>query len=92
MMESKAKRPSYKSEKAKVYRDSDSEDDEDEMSDYAPPINVMTTRVEAAMGSATYHIPRACSVAADNKPHKVSHLADPQFKGLNKTFNITTLS
>jgi uncharacterized protein (TIGR02231 family) len=72
MIESKAKRPSYKSEKAKVYRDSDSEDDEDEMSDYAPPINVMTTRVEAAMGSATYHIPRACSVAADNKPHKVS--------------------
>jgi uncharacterized protein (TIGR02231 family) len=37
-----------------------------------PAVQVLGTQVEKAMGSATYRIPRAATIEADNKPHKVS--------------------
>lgn len=78
------KRPrAFKAKRAYREEVEDDEDSDSSDDDYsAPAINVMTTRVEAAMGSATYHIPRACSVAADNKPHKVR-------QGLTQTFEIS---
>ncbi len=36
------------------------------------PVQIMGTQVEKGMGSATYRIPRAATIEADNKPHKVS--------------------
>eukprot|EP00029_Vermamoeba_vermiformis_P008284 TRINITY_DN3828_c0_g1_i1.p1 TRINITY_DN3828_c0_g1~~TRINITY_DN3828_c0_g1_i1.p1 ORF type:complete len:487 (+),score=161.09 TRINITY_DN3828_c0_g1_i1:691-2151(+) len=37
-----------------------------------PAMQIMGTQVEKGMGSATYRIPRAATIEADNKPHKVS--------------------
>ncbi len=37
-----------------------------------PAVQVLGTQVEKGMGSATYRIPRAATIEADNKPHKVS--------------------
>jgi hypothetical protein len=45
-----------------------------EMADDVPePVKVLGTEVEKGMASATYRIPRASTVEADNKPHKVRH-------------------
>ncbi len=80
-MKAPPRRKNYSLKRKEASYDDEEEDYDSGSDEYrAPSINVMTTRVETAMGSATYHIPRACSVAADNKPHKVSHIRQIQIR------------
>lgn len=74
--EKESKMESKKSSRVRTKEAEFNSDSEEEI--HAPALSVLTTRVETAMGSATYHIPRACSVAADNKPHKVHQIKSKQ--------------
>jgi uncharacterized protein (TIGR02231 family) len=65
---------------------SEKEKSEDKKSDWnapsAPPVSVLTTRVEQAATSATFTIPRATTILSDDKPHKVTIAIidlDPEF-------------